>query len=191
MASHSSRMGWYLILATIPAGLIGLLAKSYVEQAFQSPLAAALFLLLTAGLLFFCEYLGRAERQLDALNWTDALVIGLFQVISIFPGVSRSGSTITGGMARQFSRVAAARFSFLMSIPVMLAAGLLSLLDLAGMSVMIGFLPVLLVGFITAAVVGYISIRWLLTYLGSHSLRIFAWYCIALSIISMVIYFGR
>jgi undecaprenyl-diphosphatase len=190
-ASVDSRMGWYLILATIPAGVIGLLIKSYVEEAFQSPVATALFLLLTAALLFGCEFLGNREREFNSINWKDALIIGLFQVLSIFPGVSRSGSTITGGSIRHLSRVTAARFSFLMSIPVMLAAGLLSIFDLAGIPNLAGFIPVLLIGFITSMIVGYLSIRWLLSYISHHSFHIFAWYCVGLSVISLLIAYVR
>lgn len=191
LATDSSRMGWFLILATIPAGVVGFLAKTYVEQAFHSPLATALFLLLTATLLFAGETLSRSSRPLDTVNWLDALVIGIFQVLSIFPGVSRSGSTITGGMARNLSRLAAARFSFLMSIPVMLAAGLFSILDLIKISNLFDFLPVLLAGFLTSMIVGYLSIRWLLSYISRHSFKLFAWYCLALSLVSLVFIYAR
>lgn len=178
--SADSRLGWYLILATIPAGIIGLAIKDTVEAAFQSPVATAGFLFLTAALLFLAERVGRRARTLDTVNWKDALVIGLFQALSIFPGVSRSGSTITGGMLRNLDRPAAARFSFLMSVPVMIAAGGLSLGDLVDIPNLSQFLPVILAGFLAAGVVGYLSIRWLLAYLTRHSLIVFSIYCIIL-----------
>lgn len=114
------------------------------------------------------------------MKWKDALMMGVFQAASIFPGVSRSGSTMTGGMLRNLDRPAAARFSFLMSIPVMVAAGLLSVLDLGDVPNLGQFAPVIIAGVITAAVVGYLSIRWLLSYLTRHSLSSFSIYCVVL-----------
>lgn len=186
-----SRMGWYIILATIPAGLFGILIKDVVESAFNSPIATALFLYGTACILIVCEIIGKRERLLDSLTWKDALFIGFSQVLSLFPGISRSGSTIAGGMARHLKRPDAGRFSFLMSIPVMLAAGLLSSVDLINVPNLSSFLPVILTGLITAAVVGYLSIHWLLSYLNRNSLKIFAFYCIALASITLVIAYVR
>lgn len=183
-----ARMGWYLILATIPAGLAGVLIKDKVEAAFNSPTATAAFLFLTAAFLITAELLGKRTRKLEHFNWLDALVMGLFQAVSIFPGVSRSGSTITGGMLRSLDRPSAARFSFLMSVPVMLAAGLLASLDLAKSGISSTFLPQILLGMLAAAVVGYISIRWLLGYISHHSLYVFAIYCMVLG--AVVLFFA-
>ena len=187
-----SRLGWYLILATIPAGVIGLTIKKLVEQAFNSLAAAGFFLLITAGLLFLAERLGNRSRKIDALNWVDAIWIGFFQALAIFPGVSRSGSTITGAMIRGLERPSAARFSFLMSIPIMLAAGLSASLDLVGIPNLMSVLPIFIPGFITAAVVGYISIRWLIGYLTHHSLTIFSIYCVLVGLLAIIVsIFGR
>ncbi len=190
-AEADARLGWYLILATIPAGLLGLLIKSEVEAAFHSAPATAIFLLVTAALLLIAERIGRKTRSFEDFNWKDSLVMGLFQAVSIFPGVSRSGSTITGGMTRNLTRPAAARFSFLMSIPVMLAAGLLSVLDLRGVPGLSSFLPVVLAGTLTAAVVGYLSIRWLLSYLVRHSLTVFSIYCAVLGVLVLIVSYVR
>lgn len=187
-----SRLGWYLILATIPAGVIGLTIKNLVEQAFNSLAAAGFFLLITAGLLFLAERLGNRNRKIDSLNWVDAIWIGLFQALAIFPGVSRSGSTITGAMIRGLERPSSARFSFLMSIPIMLAAGLSASLDLVGIPNLTGILPIFIPGFITAAVVGYISIRWLIGYLTHHSLTVFSVYCVLVGLLAIIVsIFGR
>ena len=188
-ASFNARLGWYLILATIPAGILGLLIKDAVEAAFQSPAATAGFLFVTAAILVAAEQLGKRTRDLNSLTWKDALWIGAGQALSIFPGVSRSGSTISVGMAWHLSRPAAARFSFLMSVPCMLAAGLLAVLDLRGMTSLGAFLPMLAIGFITAGVVGYLSIRWLLSFLGKHSLNTFAIYCAALGTLVLLVWF--
>ena len=189
--SLEARMGWYLILATIPAGIAGLLLKSKVEEAFSSARATALFLLLTAVMLLVAEWLGKRQKNLARMTWFDALWIGVFQAISIFPGVSRSGSTMTGGMTRQLDRPSAARFSFLMSVPVMLAAGALSVKDLLKVPHLSSFLPVMAIGFLTAGVVGYFSIRWLLSFIKKHSFFAFAIYCAALAALILIIGFIR
>jgi undecaprenyl-diphosphatase len=186
-AEFDSRMGWYLILATIPASIIGLLIKDQVEAAFGSPVATGVFLFVTAFFLLLAEQIGKRTRPLESLTWKDALWVGIWQIISLFPGVSRSGSTIAGGMTRNLTRPAAARFSFLMMVPVMLAAGLLTTLDLLKVPNLSSFLPVMAIGFITAAIVGYIAIRWLLSFLVSHSLRWFAVYCIIVGAITLIV----
>jgi undecaprenyl-diphosphatase len=185
--TQNARLGWLLVLATIPAGIAGLLIKDQVEAAFKDVRMTALFLLVTALILLAAERVGKRSRNLESVNWKDALWIGIAQILSLFPGVSRSGSTIGGGMARNFDRPAAARFSFLMSIPVMLAAGGLSFLDLLKVPDLSSFLPSMAAGFIMAAVVGYLAIRWLLGFLGRRSLYVFAVYCTALSVIVLLV----
>jgi len=186
-ADPQARLGWFLILATIPAGIGGILFKPLVEQLFKNPLLEAFIRLsMTAVLLLIAEKIGQHNRELDSLNWKDALWIGCAQVLSIFPGVSRSGTTIAGGMTRQFVRPAAARFSFLMSIPVMLLAGLYEMRDVFNIQGMISYLPAILAGFITAAIVGYLSIRWLLTFLARSPLYIFIIYCATLSLLILI-----
>ena len=117
------------------------------------------------------------------MTWLDALIVGLFQIIAVFPGASRSGSTISGGMFRGFDRPSAARFAFLMSVPVMLAAGGFEMLDVLKMPNLGAFVPLLVVGFVTAAVVGWFAIKWLIDYLSKHSLYVFAAYCAVVGII--------
>jgi undecaprenyl-diphosphatase len=158
-----SRLGWYLVLATIPAVIAGLLFKNLVEAAFASPVAAALFLFGTAALLVIAERVGKRSHQFDSITGKDALVVGLFQVISLLPGISRSGSTISGGMIRNLDRPSAARFSFLMSVPVMLGAGAVAVFDLIK-------LP-------SFSILGYFTIRWLLSYLARRPLYLFIIYC--------------
>lgn len=171
-------LGWYIVIATIPALIFGYLLKSAVETLFKTPLLeAAIRLLITAVILYFAEWLGKRDRSLDKITWLDALLIGIAQVIAVFPGASRSGTTIGAGMGRGFDRPSAARFAFLMSVPVMLAAGGYQSLDLLKMSGLGAFLPTLAVGFLTAAVVGWLAVKWLLGYLNKHSLNVFAAYC--------------
>lgn len=182
-----SRLGWFIVLATIPAGLGGLLLKSKVEAAFSNPVMTAILLFVTAIMLTLAEIFTRKERNLESVTWLDALVIGFSQLLAIFPGISRSGATISGGLHRGLKREAAARFAFLMSIPIMLAAGLLSVLDLVKVPNLGSFLPVLIVGFLAAMVVGYLSIRWLLNFLKSRSMLPFAIYCALVSVLTIFI----
>ncbi len=187
----SSRLGWLLVLATIPAVIGGALFKGFVERAFSNPLATGLLLFGTAALLVIAELVGKRNRQVEGISWIDALIIGLFQVISLLPGISRSGSTISAGMIRNLERPSAARFSFLMSVPVMLGAGTLAIVDLIKLPSFSVQIPSLVVGFITSAVVGYLTIRWLLAYLANRRLFPFAIYCSIISTLVLLIYVIR
>ena len=190
--SPRAREGWFILLATIPALIIGLALKNSVEQAFTSLTATALFLFITAGLLLIAERIGKRNRNLDSMHWKDALMIGIFQALSIFPGISRSGASITGGMKQDLDRPSAARFSFLMSIPVMIAAGAAAMLEMTSIPNFTSLLPAFIPGFITAAVVGYFAIRWLLRFLADHPLYVFSIYCTAVGLLALGLSFiGR
>lgn len=186
-ADPNARLGWYLILATFPAGILGVFLKSKVESVFQSVTWTAAFLIVTAIFLFIAEKIGKRSRDLSQMNWKDSLWIGLWQAVSIFPGISRSGATMTGGLTRNYDRTSAARFSFLMSIPIMLAAGAYSVKDLLKVSGLTAFLPKLLIGFIFAAIVGYFAIHYFLKLIARHSLLWFALYCAVLGIVVLAL----
>jgi undecaprenyl-diphosphatase len=176
-----AKLGWYIILSTVPALLAGYFLKDAIEALFRQPMLQASIRLFTAAILLtMAELLTKKDRTLDSMTWFDALFIGIMQIIAVFPGASRSGTTISGGMFRGFDRPSAARFAFLMSVPVMLAAGGYEMLDVLQMPNLGEFLPLLVVGFVTAAVVGWFAIKWLLDYLSRHSLYVFAAYCAAL-----------
>lgn len=182
-------LGFYILLATVPALLAGYLLRDAVETLFRQPLLQAATRLFSAAILLtLAEALTQKKRKLEAMTWLDALVIGLFQILAVFPGASRSGSTISGGMLRGFDRPSAARFAFLMSAPVMLAAGAYELLDVLQMPNLSGFLLPLGVGFVSAAVFGWLAIRWLIGYLSKRSLYVFAIYCAAAGILSLAVY---
>jgi undecaprenyl-diphosphatase len=182
-----SRLGWYLILATIPAGLAAIFFKDIFEKSFSNPKAAAIFLICTSIFLLIAEIFGSRTRTLETVSWLDALWIGFFQVFALFPGISRSGSTISGGMLRGFNRESSARFSFLMSVPVMSAAGVLAISDLLSLPNLLSNLPIYFAGFITAALVGYLAIRWFIVYLSKKSLYLFAGYCGAIGLIFLIL----
>ena len=187
-----AKLGLYLILATIPAGLVGIAFNDLIENAFSNPLTTALFLFGTAALLVIAERVGkRQEKSLDHMNWKDSIWIGCFQILALFPGLSRSGATITGGMLRNFGRRTSARFSFLMAVPIMLAAGSKALYDLTQMPNTSENISILLAGCGVAAIVGYFSIRWLLQYLSHRSYFGFAIYCGIFASINIVVYLIR
>jgi undecaprenyl-diphosphatase len=181
--NENSRLGWLVLLATIPAGLAGILLKSKVEAVFRNPALTAFFLFGTAFLLLIAEIIGKRSLNLSRLSWKNAIVVGFFQAVSIFPGISRSGACIAGGMVQNFHRKDSARFSFLLAIPIMVAAGLLGVFDLLKVKDLVQFLPMLVAGFIAAALMGYLVIHWMLNYLNKHSLFVFSCYCIILGVL--------
>jgi len=182
-------LGIYIIVATIPALIAGYFLKDFIETLFKQPMLEASIRLFSAAILLtLAESLTKKNRSIDSMNWLDALIVGLFQIIAVFPGASRSGSTISGGMFRGFDRPSAARFAFLMSVPVMLAAGGYEMLDVIKMPNLGEFLPLLAVGFVTAAIVGWFAIKWLIAYLSKHSLYVFAAYC---AVVGTIVFFLR
>lgn len=183
-----ARLGWLIIVATIPALIAGFLLQDFVKQmSSDSLLWAGIRLLFTALLLTFVEYFDKKNRILESATWLDALTVGLFQVLAIFPGASRSGSTMAGGMFRGFDRPSAARFAFLMSAPILLAAGIYESIQVIALPNTTEFMPILMTGFITSAIVGWMSIKWLLNYLRNNSLYLFSIYCLVIGIIVLLI----
>lgn len=183
-STPENKMAWFVIIATLPALLAGVLLKKVIQGLFNDPLSeAAIRFFAAATLLFLAEYFGKSKRNLDSMTWLDALVAGLFQVFAIFPGSSRSGSVISGGMLRGLDRASATRFAFLISTPVMLAASLYESFEIRKMVNLNSLLPPLAVGFIVSAIVGWLAIRWLINYVSKNSLYVFAAYCAAAGIL--------
>jgi undecaprenyl-diphosphatase len=186
--THDSLVGWLVLVATLPALIVGFLMKDAIDRLFSDQiLVASVRLLMTAMLLGIVEYFGRHDRKLESASWMDAIVVGLFQILSIFPGASRSGSTIAGGILRGFDRPSAARLAFLMSAPILTAAGGYELLKVIQMPGTREFLPNLAVGFVTAGVVGWFTLKWLMRFLRNHSIYMFAGYCAIVGLICLAI----
>ncbi len=183
------RFGLHIIIATLPAAVVGLFLKPRIESAFESPIMAGAFLIVTAILLFFAEKLKPGKLDIKALTWKAVVIIGLFQALALLPGISRSGATIFAGLLVGLKSKEAGRFSFLMSIPVMLGAGILSIGDLLQITDLAAFIPLLLIGFTTAMIIGYFSIAVLMRFLHKYSLLYFSAYCVVLgSIIILMAY---
>ena len=175
-------LGLQIVLATLPAVVIGLLFKDHLESFFSDTKATLYFLMGTALLLFAAEGIGKKVPTSLNVTFKMAFLIGLAQTCALFPGVSRSGSTIAAGMFLGLSRAESARFSFLMSIPVLLGASVLAAKDLFEQTHLLDtlFWP-LIVGFITSAITGYLVIKWFLDYLKNRSLYAFGAYCLLVS----------
>ena len=177
LGNVEARLGWFIVISSIPAAVVGLLFEEQFETVFANPRFAAFFLIVTALLLVIGESLLSGRKSVEEMTFVDAIVIGIFQMFALFPGVSRSGSTIVGGLTRGLNRELAARYSFLMSIPVIAGAGLLGLLDLAQAENIAEQLPSLIAVFWTSGLVGYACIAFLMNWLKDRSLYPFAIYC--------------
>jgi undecaprenyl-diphosphatase len=169
----------FLVVATIPAGLAGLLLEDLAETAFRAPVITAIALILLGVLLWAVDRWAAHDRPLDTMGWRDALVFGLAQVAALVPGVSRSGATMTMGRALRFSREGAAVFSFLMSMPITLAAVAVKLPDAIRERDVV--LP-LVVGVIASGASGWLAISVLLKFVARHSFGVFAVYRIVLGV---------
>jgi undecaprenyl-diphosphatase len=174
------RMGWYVILGTIPIGIVGLLFKDVIKNDLRSLWVVAIALIGWSAVMWAAERAARQERSEKQLNLTDALVIGIVQCVSLVPGVSRSGATISAGLFRGLDRVTATRVSFFLSIPALLAAGLFELKDALGGSISVGET---VVGTVVAFVVAYASIAWLLRFVAHHPITWFVPYRVALGVL--------
>jgi len=199
-ADPDRRLAWLLVIGCIPGGIAGVLAESAVEAAFHQPnqphqvpamIAVAVVLALAGALMLLADRLAKHLRDINGLTLRDALIIGCAQALAIFPGVSRSGATITAGLALGLARPTAARFSFLLSAPIIAGAGLKSLWDvvqeLRAGQMAAGSLIFFGIGFAAAAITGYFCIKFLLRYLQQHSVAVFAYYRWALAAVIVIV----
>ena len=166
----------YICLGTIPAVMAGYLLKDAVETVFRAPLLIAGLLAGVGLLLLLADKLGSQQRSMKTIGLADVVVIGMFQALALMPGVSRSGITMTAGLMLGFNRMSAARFSFLLSAPVILGAGVFNLPEMIRHGSEPGQLGFYLAGFTAAAVSGYFVIAFLLRFVQSHSFAVFAYY---------------
>jgi undecaprenyl-diphosphatase len=181
---NSRALLWYLVVGTIPAGLAGLKFQKYAEHAWRSPYVIATMLIGVAILIYLADKTGAEKNGLDQMSWFDVIMIGVAQAFAIIPGVSRSGITIAAARLRHFNRETSARFSFLLSTPVIGAAALKDAWDLQKAG---GIPPDMklpyLTGVLVSAIVGVIVIAFFLFYLRRYSLNLFVGYRVVFGII--------
>jgi undecaprenyl-diphosphatase len=176
------RIAWLLVISVIPAAILGAAFESTFDTTFRERIAwIAVFILVGAGLLLLAERYGSRTRGLEAMRPRDAAIIGVGQAIALFPGISRSGITIATGLFLGLEREAAARFSFLMSVPVIAGAGIWKARTLVGSGVGGAQTGELVVGILTSAIFGFIAVAFLLSYLRSHGTGVFIAYRIGLA----------
>ena len=194
------KLAWYLVIGTIPGGIIGLLFEHKIEELFHpsngpilpgSMVWMGIIIAALGALLFLAERLARHVRRMESMTLRDAILIGCSQALAIFPGVSRSGSTITAGLAVGLERETAARFSFLLSAPIIAGAGLKSLLDIykgihSG-TIANADLVLFPIGFLAAAISGYFCIKYLLRFLQNHPTDVFVYYRWALAAFVIIV----
>jgi undecaprenyl-diphosphatase len=178
------RMGWYVIVGTIPIGLVGLAFKDFITNDLRNLWVVAVALIAWSAVMWAAEQVATQERGEKQLNLKDAIVIGVVQCAALVPGVSRSGATISAGLFRGLDRVTATRVSFFLSIPALLAAGIFELKDALGGSISVGET---LVGTIVAFVVAYASIAWLLRFVAHHPITWFIPYRVGLGVLLIVL----
>lgn len=174
--SPEARLGWLIIIGTVPVVIVGLSFKRQIEGAFtKNLLIIATMMIVVAVLLAIAEFVGKRQRHMQDLGILDAIAVGLAQCLALIPGSSRSGSTMMAGLLVGETRETAARFSFLLSIPAIAASGLLELKE-ALHKLPEGSLVNLAVGTIVSGIVGYVSIWFLLRFLRTHSTGVFIGY---------------
>lgn len=169
------KLALFLILGTIPAGVVGMIFKDFFESLFADIIPSSFFLLITGCILWLTKFVQFSTVDLTTMKARHAWLIGAAQAVSILPGISRSGSTIAMGLFLRLTPAAAVRFSFLLAIPAILGASIFELPTLAVLQWNV-LLPVFL-GMITSFAFGYLSISWMLQFIGTHKLHYFAWYC--------------
>lgn len=177
------RMGWYVIVGSIPIGLLGFLFKDQIRETARNLWVVATTLIVFAFVLAFAEYWGRQTRTLENFRLKDGVVMGLAQAMALIPGVSRSGGTLTAGLLLNLTRETAARYSFLLAIPAVVMSGIFSIGDVfepAAPGTSVPTVAQMIVATVIAFGVGYAAIAWLLRYVAHHTLYVFVLYRVAL-----------
>jgi len=185
--SYQAYLSWLIILSTVPGAVAGVVLGDFFEALFSSPRQVSIALIGTALLLVLAELGLKPRKSMERLSWLNALFIGLFQALAITPGISRSGATITAGILAGLSREEAARFSFLLSVPIIFGAGLKEVLDLTLAGELWSQCFILFAGFASALTSGYLSITFLLSFVKRRRLYAFAIYCLALGLLGLIL----
>ncbi len=183
--SQDGKLFWYLVAATIPGALAGLFFEEYAETLFRQPILIGVMLIVMGTILYWADQKSAKLEELSSMRFSAALIIGISQAFAIIPGVSRSGITMSAGLLTGLNRESAARFSFLLSTPIIFGAALVKVPELMENPAMIDIN--FLVGIVVSCLVGLLSIGFLLRYLQTKNFLPFAWYRFALGALVIVI----
>jgi undecaprenyl-diphosphatase len=181
-----ARMGWYILLGTIPIAIFGFVFSDQIESGARDLYLIGTTLIVLGLVLLYAEHVARRDRSIEDIKRRDGIVIGFAQACALVPGVSRSGATITAGLFLGFDRESAARYSFLLSVPAVVLSGLFELRDIGGGDEHAGVGPTI-IATLLAFVVGYASIAFLLRWLAHHSTAIFVAYRVTLGALVLVL----
>ncbi len=190
-SDYQRRLSLYILVATIPGAVFGVILESTVENAIRTPLLVAVLLMAMGVVLYVADHVSSRKRTINQLNMGDALIIGFSQALALIPGVSRSGITITAGLLRGVNRADSARFSFLLSGPIVTGAFLYNMAKMIRGGFPADERVPFIVGIAVAAVVGYAAISFLLGYLQKRSLTLFVVYRFAIGALVIALFFLR
>ena len=182
---------WLILVACVPAGYFGYKYDELFETIFRDPRIIAIFLILFAAVLFLADKYGQKNREVSSINLFDAVTIGLAQVFALMPGVSRSGVTMAAALFLGLSREAAAKFSFLLSTPIIAGASLFSLRHVMAHGLPRSEATAFIIGALVSAAVGALTIKYLLQYLQKHTFRVFVWYRVIAGVAVLALWFIR
>lgn len=176
---YNKNILWLLVVATVPGALVGCFLEDLASTTFRSPWVVAFSLAFFGLLLYLFDKYSQQKKDIEGVSWVEAIIIGISQAIAIIPGVSRSGATITAGRALGMDRVSVARFSFLMSTPIIFGATLNQFSDFTNGGIDIA----VIIGIIVSAVSGYLAIKYLMIFVQKSSYKIFFYYRLALAFV--------
>lgn len=187
LADPMAKLAWLLIVSTIPAAIVGVALESFIEDRLGKPWIIAIAMIVFAGFMYLVDHIAKLDRELDSLTWFDAVLIGCAQALALCPGVSRSGITMMTGMLLRLDRESAARYSFLLSIPVIGGAAAYKALEVAKDGLPAGTAMPFAVGMVSAAVSGLAAIWFVLAYLKRHNFNLFVVYRIVVGVAVLIL----
>ena len=185
-AKNNYKLAWYIVIATIPAAIAGLFLEDIIGKHLKELWIVGIFLLITSGLLYLSTKAKR-EKELKDLTWKNDLFIGLFQVLGLLPGISRSGSTLVGGASQKVKQTDAADFAFILALPVMLGSAVLSIGDISTALANKDLLIPYLVGFIVTLITTYLTITLFFSFIKKKKMSVFSIYCLCVGLLIIVL----
>ncbi|MEK7664809.1 MAG: undecaprenyl-diphosphate phosphatase [Patescibacteria group bacterium] len=181
----NAKLIFYLALGTLPAAAFGLLFKSQIEKSFNSVFLLSTGFFITAVIIFITKFYKKTGKSIEQLNWLDSLIVGIFQAVSILPSISRSGATISSAIFMGADRNTAFKFSFLLAVPAIFGAMVLQIFDINEVSQ--NELLASVAGFLPAMIFGFLSLKFLGKYMANDKFSLFAYYCLFLGFISLLL----